>query len=355
MISIPLRRFVVSKTILQLLILMIITISYISIYPPSTEASQTKLADGLYAEFDTTRGIILLELYYDKVPLTVSNFVGLAEGTMVTNVRVGLKFYDGLIFHRVIKDFMVQGGDPLGNGTGGPGYRFPDEFDSTLRHDRPGVLSMANSGPRTNGSQFFITHKATPWLDGKHSVFGKVVQGHNVVDLIEQGDKLNSVTIKRIGTAAKSFLTGQDAFNKYLSEIDKMNAKKASETTKKDEEEINKKWPNSVITKSGLRYVVTAEGTGEKPSKGTRITAHYTGTLLTGKKFDSSRDRNQPLSFTVGTGRVIKGWDEAFLDMRKGEKRILIIPYDLAYGKRGRPPTIPPKATLIFDVELIDF
>jgi peptidylprolyl isomerase len=160
---------------------------------------------------DTTRGLIVLKLEYAKTPLTVSNFVALAEGKM--DAANGKPFYDGLKFHRVISDFMIQGGDPLGNGTGGPGYRFRDEFDPGLRHDGPGVLSMANSGPNTNGSQFFITHTATPWLDGKHSVFGRVVRGQDVVDAVRQGDTINSVKIVRNGEAARAFQPNQASFD----------------------------------------------------------------------------------------------------------------------------------------------
>ncbi len=164
------------------------------------------MEDGIYARFDTNKGKILLRLFHDKTPRTVGNFVGLAEGTRQGSGKKGSgPFYDGLIFHRVIPDFMVQGGCPDGLGTGGPGYQFEDEFHPGLRHDKPGIFSMANSGPGTNGSQFFITHLETPWLDGKHSVFGEVVEGMDVVHTIEQGDKLKKVTIERVGGNAKSF------------------------------------------------------------------------------------------------------------------------------------------------------
>lgn len=163
------------------------------------------LEDGLYAEFETNKGIILAKLPYDLAPVTVGNFVGLAEGTKKSNKEIGVPFYDGIVFHRVIKNFMIQGGDPAGTGRGGPGYKFKDEFHPELRHNGPGILSMANSGPNTNGSQFFITHKETPWLDDKHSVFGKVIKGMEVVNSIEGGDKILHLKILRIGQEAKSF------------------------------------------------------------------------------------------------------------------------------------------------------
>jgi peptidylprolyl isomerase len=163
------------------------------------------MADGVYAEIETTKGKIVLQLAYERAPNTVKNFVGLAEGTKKSNKPAGTPFYDGIVFHRVIKNFMVQTGDPTGTGRGGPGFQFADEFHKELRHDGPGILSMANAGPNTNGSQIFITHLATPWLDGKHSVFGKVVQGQDVVNAIVGGDKIVHVKIIRVGDAAKKF------------------------------------------------------------------------------------------------------------------------------------------------------
>ena len=321
----------------------------------NAEADKAKLEDGLYAVFTTPKGEIVVKLFYKKVPLTVTNFVGLAEGTKDSSKSKGTPFYDGLKFHRVIKGFMIQGGDPTGTGRGGPGYAFPDEFDSSLKHDGPGILSMANSGPNTNGSQFFITHKATPWLDNKHTVFGRVVSGQDVVNKIENNDVMKTVRILRIGKDAETFKADEQSFKKLERAPNEGIAKKQKEETEKDAALIKEKWPNATKTSSGLMYVITKEGEGPTPKKGQKVKAHYTGTLLSGKKFDSSRDRGKPFEFPVGMGRVIRGWDEAFLDMKKGEKRTLIIPHFLAYGERGRPPTIPPKATLVFDVELIDF
>ena len=185
----------------------------------SVDKVGAELPDGLYAVFNTSRGEIICKLEFEKVPLTVCNFVGLAQGTLKTNKPEGTRFYDGLIFHRVIADFMIQGGCPLGKGYGGPGYKFPDEFDRSLKHSGPGILSMANSGPNTNGSQFFITHKATPWLDGKHAVFGEVVKGQDVVDRIKQGDKIEKMVILRIGDKAEKFKTDQAAFDKYKADL----------------------------------------------------------------------------------------------------------------------------------------
>ncbi len=318
--------------------------------------AKSKLKDGLYVVFDTSKGDITCSLEFKKTPLTVANFVGLAEGTKdLGGGAKGQKFYDGLKFHRVIPDFMVQGGCPLGTGTGGPGYTFPDEFDPELKHSRPGILSMANSGPGTNGSQFFITHVPTPWLDGKHTVFGHVVSGQDVVDKIESDDLLNSVEIIRVGSEAKAFASDQKAFDALLASFEDRDREKELEAMEEAIRLIDERWPDAITTPSGLKYVVEKEGEGEAtPKAGQVVTVHYTGKLIDGKKFDSSYDRKQPIDFPVGKGQVIKGWDEALLGMKKGEKRVLIIPSDLGYGPAGRGP-IPPNATMIFDVELLNF
>jgi peptidylprolyl isomerase len=181
-----------------------------------------QLADGVYAEMETSKGKIVLQLEFEKTPLTVANFVGLAEGTKDYSRSPGeppkaqnKPFYDGLTFHRVIPDFMIQGGDPQGSGRGGPGYQFRNEIDPSLKHDKPGILSMANAGPDTNGSQFFITHKDTPWLDGKHTVFGHVVEGQDVVNKIAMGDTIKSLKIVRIGEKAKAFKGDEADFQKF--------------------------------------------------------------------------------------------------------------------------------------------
>ncbi|WP_457551194.1 peptidylprolyl isomerase [Desulfobacula sp.] len=184
----------------------------------SSDLSQD-LKDGLYAQFDTSKGQITAVLYYKQAPLTVINFAGLAQGTIKSSQNPSERYYDGLTFHRVIKDFMIQGGDPTGTGRGGPGYQFPDEFVEKLKHDSPGILSMANAGPGTNGSQFFITHIATPWLDHKHTVFGKVIKGQDVVNKIEKGDKINTLTIIRKGKDARAFKTDQASFDAALGRI----------------------------------------------------------------------------------------------------------------------------------------
>ena len=184
--------------------------------PPMPE--ENDLPEGMYARIETTRGVITCRLEFEKTPLTVCNFAGLAEGKLETTVRAGQPFYDGLTFHRVIADFMIQGGCPRGNGTGGPGYAFQNEIVDSLRHDKAGILAMANAGPDTNGSQFYITHQATPWLDGRHTVFGHVVEGQDVVDAIRQGDTMEQVTILRIGETAEAFTADQEMFDTIRAE-----------------------------------------------------------------------------------------------------------------------------------------
>ncbi len=318
---------------------------------------EEKLADGLYAEIETAKGTILGQLEFEKTPMTVANFVGLAEGTKHYSRTSGdpvdakgQAFYDGLNFHRVIADFMIQGGCPQGTGTGGPGYKFPDEIDSSLTHSSPGIFSMANSGPGTNGSQFFITHKATPWLDGKHTVFGHVVKGQDAVNTIAKGDKINKVTIKRIGEKAKAFKGGEAQFTALRaaikSPLDKNKAEGEAFLAKVKKKEGVKS------TASGLAYKVLTAGTGASPKATNQVTVHYTGKLISGKVFDSSVKRGQPATFPLN--RVIPGWTEGLQLMKKGGKSILYIPSNLAYGAKGAGGVIPPNATLVFEVELLE-
>ena len=306
--------------------------------------------EGMYAKIKTNKGDIMLELEFEKTPLTVANFVGLAEGKIKNNKKeVGEPYYDGLKFHRVIADFMIQGGCPDGNGMGGPGYQFPDEIHTDLKHSGPGILSMANAGPGTNGSQFFITHKETPWLDGKHTVFGKVTEGQDVVDAIAQDDKIIEIDIIRKGEKAKKF-DSKAIFDKELEKLEKQAAEKA----KKAKEAIDALKKGAKVTSSGLAYKIIKKGTGAKAEAGKTVSVHYTGKLSNGTKFDSSYDRNQPIEFELGRGRVIKGWDEGISLLNVGSKATFIIPPDLAYGARGAGGVIPPNATLIFDVELVE-
>ncbi|GCD80676.1 peptidylprolyl isomerase [Schleiferia thermophila] len=315
----------------------------------SQPKTKSGLEDGLYAVIKTNKGDITLKLYHDKTPMTVANFVGLAEGKIENSARKkGEPFYNGLKFHRVIADFMIQGGDPSGNGSGGPGYQFEDEIVPELKHDGPGVLSMANAGPNTNGSQFFITHKETPWLDGRHTVFGRVVEGQEVVNAIQQGDEIVSVTILRIGKELKHYdpVRTFEESRKAIREKRELQARKA-----KEEFENLKSAAQS--TASGLAYIVMQEGTGQPAKKGQFVTCHYTLTLVDGQKIDSSLDRGQPFRFQVGMGQVIKGWDEALQMFGPGTKVKLLIPPHLGYGERGAGGVIPPNADLIFDVEVL--
>ena len=311
----------------------------------------SKQADGMYAKFETSKGDIYCALEFKKTPMTVGNFVGLAEGVIKNTAKAdGVPYYDSLKFHRVIPNFMIQGGCPLGTGTGDPGYKFGDEFDETLKHTGPGILSMANAGPGTNGSQFFITHVKTDWLDGKHTVFGHVIQGQAVVDSIKGNDVLKHLVILRKGKEAEEF----DAAKTF--EFEKANAGAKAEAKAKAEAEkmnkvLNETYGAAKTTASGLRYIIEKEGEGEAPKATSSVTVHYTGYLLNGNKFDSSVDRGQPATF--GLNQVIPGWTEGLQLLKPGGKAKLIIPANLGYGANGYPPVIPPNSWLVFDVELI--
>ena len=306
--------------------------------------------DGLYTKIKSSKGDILLKLEFEKTPGTVGNFVALAEGNMENSAKPqGQKYYDGLKFHRVIPDFMVQGGCPQGTGTGNPGYSFEDEFHADLKHDKPGILSMANAGPGTNGSQFFITHVPTPWLDNKHTVFGEVLEGQDVIDTIAQDDILESVEIIRVGAAAEAF-NAIEAFRTF----EGAREQRLAEAKAKMDAELDKIATGFEKTESGLRYQIIQKGSGVKASKGKNISVHYKGQLADGRVFDSSYDRKQPIDFTVGVGQVIKGWDEGLQLLQVGDKARLVIPSHLAYGSQGAGGVIPPDATLVFDVELMD-
>ena len=353
----------------------------------SCKEEHNDLPDGLYADIETSKGNIIAALEFEKVPVTVANFVSLVEGknTFVDEQYKGKPFYDGLKWHRVIKDFMIQGGDPLGNGSGGTGYKFKDEF-TDLIHDKPGILSMANNGPGTNSSQFFITHVPTQWLDGRHTIFGHVVEnGMETVNKIEQDDAILSVKIIRKGDAAKKFdavKTFTDFF-KNEAENQKKQALADAENKKiydaqfkvvKDQKtasfaEFRK---TAVKLKSGLSYAIIKKGNGKKPANGTPIFIHYSGFLQDGQLFDSSvesvakqfgkfdqrrADAKQytPIPFQAGKkDGMIPGFIEGLEQLSFGDKAILFIPSNLGYGAQGAGGVIPPNADIIFEVELFE-
>ena len=307
------------------------------------------MKEGLFAQIKTSRGVIEIQLEFEKTPGTVGNFVGLSIGKIKnSNKDLGKPYYDGLKFHRVISDFMIQGGCPIGTGTGDPGYKFDDEFNIDLKHNKPGILSMANSGPATNGSQFFITHIETPWLDNKHTVFGHVTDGLDVVNSIAQDDEIINIKINAVGEKAQSF----DAV-KAFEDFNKLKDTRINEQKKRTEKLLNDLSDGYSKTDSGLMYKFLDNKNSNKPTKGEKVKVHYKGMLLDGTVFDSSFKRNQPIEFTLGVGQVIKGWDEGISLLGVGDKASFIIPSDLAYGESGAGGVIPANAPLIFEVELI--
>ncbi len=321
------------------------------------------LSDGLYADIQTNKGDILVKLHADIVPMTVANFVSLAEGNnpkMIDSMK-GKPFYDGVKFHRVIKDFMVQAGQPKGQGRRSVGYSFEDEFPLNetgqliYKHDSEGVLSMANAGPATNSSQFFITHKATPWLDGKHSVFGKVTYGQNIVDTIAQNDIIEKVDIIRVGKSAKKF----DAADVFLQELNNAEERKKERRRKiaAAKEKIRKDmdYYSSSVTSSGLRFLQIEKGTGKKVNPDLPTTVHYHLYDDLGNKIASSLDQKEPFTFTINDPNLplIAGWKEGAMMMSEGGKARLFIPSYLGYGEVGRLPVIKPNTDLIFEIHVL--
>ena len=307
------------------------------------------MQEGLYAQIKTNKGEIILILHYDKSPGTVANFINLSEGKIKNSHKpMNVPYYDGLKFHRVIPDFMIQTGCPNGTGTGDPGYKFDDEFHPELRHNKPGILSMANSGVSTNGSQFFITHVATNWLDDKHTVFGEVVEGLDIVNEIQQDDVIDSIIILRVGDEAEKW-NSTEVFNNFKDKKEIL----IKQRQLKEQQIIENLSKDFEVTPSGLRYKILNKGNGDSPTKGDKVKVHYKGMLIDETVFDSSYKRNQPIEFNVGIGQVIPGWDEGIMLLKKGEKAKFIIPSNLGYGEAGAGGVIPSNATLVFEVELL--
>ena len=365
----------------------------------TTTKKPTTSNEGIFAEFTTSKGKILLQLEYQKAPITVANFISLVEGTntFVTDEKLkGKPFYNGLKFHRVIKDFMIQGGDPAGNGSGGAGYSFKDECLPELIFDKGGILAMANSGPATNSSQFFITHKETSWLNGKHTIFGHVVSGMETVNAVVQDDVMNTITIIRKGDAAKKF-DAVKVFSDYFAnkgdDDKKLAAAQAEARAKQDRAEAEAKKiydekfgavkaakvaelaavkAAGTTTPSGLTYNIVQKGAGVKPADGTTVYINYAGYLEDGTLFDSCKedvaktcgkfDQNratqngyQPFPFQAGKkDGLIPGFIEGVEQMAIGDKAVIFIPSKLGYGERGAGAVIPPNANIIFEIELTD-
>ena len=353
----------------------------------SQKKAYKDLGDGLFADIETTQGNIIVKLNYKETPVTVANFVTLAEGknTFVKAEYKGKPFYNGTIFHRVIKDFMIQGGDPTGTGMGEPGYRFEDEIVPTLKHDKKGILSMANAGPATNGSQFFITQVPTPHLDGRHTVFGETVKGLEVIDAIantktvmnakpEKDIKINKITIIANGKDAKNF-NAVKVFEDYFKEINKREREKEAKTkaaAAKFLEEVKVQEPQAKALPSGVKIFKLVDGKGKQPNHTHQVMVNYAGYLKNGTlfdsnvkeieeaygKYDSLREQQGgyqafPMPYNT-SAQLIPGFRDALLTMKVGDKIRVFIPAALGYGERGAGDVIPPNSDLIFDIEITD-
>ena len=332
------------------------------------------LQPGMYADIQTNKGSIVLTLEFEKTPVTVANFVSLAEGEneYVDDQFKGKKYYEGILFHRVIKDFMIQGGDPTASGSGGPGYRFDDEI-TDLIHSGPGILSMANAGPGTNGSQFFITHKATPWLDGKHTVFGHVVDGQSVVDSIQQNDTIQAVKIIRKGSDAKRF-DAPKVFSEYFSNMEKRKAEEEENKAiarLKSLEKFERQKQKATTTASGLKYLITKKGEGKPVTSTNKAKTHYAVYFDDGRLLETSMlevaeangvvneqrrlaNAYQPLPADVSPdAAMIPGFKEGLRLLNAGDEATLFVPSNLAYGENGNRG-IPPNSDLIFEIRIVE-
>jgi len=313
---------------------------------------EPKLPAGLYAVIETSRGTIIADLDYRKAPLAVANFVGLAEGTL--DATGGKPFYDGLTFHRVEPKFIIQGGDPAGDGSGDAGYTFPVESSPDLSHDAPGVLGMANHGPGTNSCQFYITMEPAINLDGSYTAFGRVVSGMNVVTRTVQGDIIKRITVRRVGDEAAAFGTDQVAWNALYVPLAEAERVRKAGFHLATIAEIQARWPGMVTRPDTIMERVDTKGTGEPMGRFAIATVNYSGMFSNGMTFDKS-PAGQPLEFETGVGNVIAGWDLVLAEMRKGEKRTVAFPPEYGYGARGYSNVIPPDAYLVFEIELVDF
>ncbi len=366
------------------------------------EEKYPDLGDGIFAEIVTNKGTMVAKLTPSKTPVTVANFVALAEGVHpeVADKFKGKPFYNGLTFHRVMNDFMIQGGDPEARGTGSPGYRFGDEFHEELKHDKPGVLSMANPGPNSNGSQFFITEKPTPWLDNRHSVFGELVLGKEVHDSISEvavdaSDKpLETIRIEQVNIIRQGFDARKyDALKTWETELPLLEEKqkqleeearlKAEEERRINEEKglkasaemlpILEDYKSKTQTSSsGLQYYFLTQGNGERPKQGQAASIIYEGYFTDGRLFDSNRKETEekygmlnplkerrglygPIRMVISPdAALVQGFKEALANMRVGDKVFAYIPSHLAYGEAGRPPVIGPNTDLVFILEMVE-
>lgn len=351
----------------------------------SQKKAYKDLGDGLFADIETTKGHIVVKLNYKEVPTTVANFVTLAEGknNFVKVEYKGKPFYNGTIFHRVIDGFMIQGGDPTGTGMGDPGYRFEDEFVPSLKHSKKGILSMANSGPNTNGSQFFITQVPTPHLDGRHTVFGETVKGEEVIDAIAKAPrngqnrpnediKIKNITIVANGKDAEKFDAVKvfDSYFKSVAEREKEKEERVKRASAKFLEEIKVQEPQAKVLPSGVKIFTINNGEGKQPKQTEFAMVNYAGYLRNGALFDSNikeveesygkyqamreqQNGYQPIPFPyTPSAQLIPGFKEALLTMKVGDKIRVFIPATLGYGEAGAGDVIPPNSDLIFDIEI---
>jgi peptidylprolyl isomerase len=333
--------------------------------------TKVKYPDGLYAELYTNKGLVVLSLEYKKTPMTVANFVGLAEGTIKNDIfSEGVPYFDGSKFHRVVPGHVIQAGAPNTDVDVQLGYMFPNEIYPGLSHNRAGILGVANGGPHTNGSQFYVTLGDRSYLDGDYTIFGEVIDGMNVVFAIVQGDVIENIEIVRSGEKAKQFRADTERFQDLVVQVQKRVEELEEEKKSRESATIQKQWPDAVEMDSGLKYVIIKEGKGEVPESGTKVLVRYSGEVLNGRKFFSTSDgipddnpSAEEFIMEIGKSQVTPGFDQAVNQMRVGEKRTIILPSQLGYGTGGyyakekagkKRFVISPNSTLVYKVELLE-
>jgi cyclophilin family peptidyl-prolyl cis-trans isomerase len=341
----------------------------------SVQEARQDYPPGLYAELSTPKGVIVVSLAFGRTPMTTANFVGLAEGTIRNQAfPEGRPYFDGTVFHRVAPGHVIQAGRAESEMASTPGYSIPNEIHPALRHDKAGMVAMANGGPHTGKAQFYITLGNRSYLDGDYAVFGEVYDGLDVIREIAPGDPIETVRIIRIGAAAGAFRPTTESFQEMRETVRTRVLAEEEAQRGEDLAFVEASWPGAVETEGGLRHLVLRNGKGTQVSEGDTLMVRYTGRTVRGLSFASGEEDGAPgyfwpgmsggdvFPFIVGESSVNQGFDDALSQMARGEKRLVIVPAEKAYDpvgfygvERRRIPrfVIRPRSILIYEIEVL--